>query len=146
MRESFGGTFMIQLSLIFIVIYVSFMAVAFNYAKAFRVKNGVINIIEQYQYDGTANDEAIGVINEYLSGVAYSYGNNISLKDACLKEGNNLGSTATFTDTGACIIPLGDEKRRYYRVTTYIPINFPFFDLSFHVSVSGETKIVSDYT
>ena len=40
---------MIKLVLIFIVIYVSFMAVAINYAKAFRVKNEVINIIEQIQ-------------------------------------------------------------------------------------------------
>ena len=44
MRDAFGGVFMIKLALIFIIIYVSFMAVAINYAKAFRVKNQVINI------------------------------------------------------------------------------------------------------
>ena len=49
MRDAFGGTFMIKLGLVFLVVYVSFMAVAINYAKAFRVKNQIINIIEQYQ-------------------------------------------------------------------------------------------------
>ena len=80
MRDSFGGTFMIQLLLIFIVIYVSFMAVALNYAKAFRVKNGVINILEQQQYDGTYNDPAIDDVNAYLNSIPYKYGSNDELR------------------------------------------------------------------
>ena len=47
MREAFGGSFTIKLMLIFLAVYVTFIAVALNYAKAFRVKNGVIDIIEQ---------------------------------------------------------------------------------------------------
>ena len=50
MRESFGGAFMLKLVIVFIVVYISFMAVAINYAKAFRVKNNVINILEQHQF------------------------------------------------------------------------------------------------
>ena len=50
MRESFGGAFMIKLVLVFIVIYITFMAVAIDYAKVFRVKNNVINILEQNQF------------------------------------------------------------------------------------------------
>ena len=47
MRDSFGGVFMIRLFLVFIFIYVAFTAVSLNYAKAFRVKNKVIDFIEQ---------------------------------------------------------------------------------------------------
>ena len=39
MREAFGGAFTIKLMLIFLAIYIAFIAVALNYAKAFRVKN-----------------------------------------------------------------------------------------------------------
>ena len=44
MRDAFGGTFVIKLIIIFIVLYVSFMAVAMQYAKTFRVKNLIINL------------------------------------------------------------------------------------------------------
>ena len=46
MRDAFGGAFMIKLMLIFLVIYVCFIAVALNYAKAFKAKNGIIDLIE----------------------------------------------------------------------------------------------------
>ena len=140
MRESFGGAFMLKLVLIFVIIYVSFMAVAFNYAKAFRVKNNIINLLEQYQYNGTATDQfVIEDIDSYLQSVAYTYGSRNGLQNACYNENSN----AIFTANGACIIPLGNEESRYYRVVTYIPINFPFFSLEFYVSIVGETKIVS---
>ena len=38
MRDAFGGAFMIKLFLVFILIYVCFIALALNYAKAFKVK------------------------------------------------------------------------------------------------------------
>ena len=47
MRDSFGGAFMFRLMLVFIFIFVAFSAVSFNYAKAFRIKNKVIDFIEQ---------------------------------------------------------------------------------------------------
>ena len=46
MRDAFGGTFMIQVFLVFILIYISFTALALNYAKAFKVKNKVIDYLE----------------------------------------------------------------------------------------------------
>ena len=47
MRDSFGGVFMFRLMIVFIFIFVSFTAVSLNYAKSFRVKNKVIDFIEQ---------------------------------------------------------------------------------------------------
>ena len=47
MRDSVGGTFMIYVLIIFLSVYIVFVAVAFNYARAFRVKNKVLDIIEQ---------------------------------------------------------------------------------------------------
>lgn len=141
MRDSFGGAFMIQLLLIFIIIFVSFLAIALNYSKAFRIKNGVINILEQYQYDGTESDPAREKVKNYVQGMAYSYDNNSSVYDECM---NTTDIKETFLN-GVCIIPMGDgsEFGNYYRVITYIPIEFNFFDLNFYISVSGETKIIN---
>ena len=47
MRDAVGGTFMIKIFLIFLALYIIFVGVAVNYVKAFRVKNRIINIIEQ---------------------------------------------------------------------------------------------------
>ncbi len=47
MRDAFGGIFMIRLMLVFVFVYVAFTAVSLNYAKAFRIKNKVIDFIEQ---------------------------------------------------------------------------------------------------
>ena len=49
MREAFGGVFMIRISLVFVFIFVAFSAISLNYAKAFRVKNHVIDFIEQQE-------------------------------------------------------------------------------------------------
>ena len=49
MRDAFGGVFMMRLMLAFIFIFVAFSAVSLNYAKAFRVKNKVIDVVEQME-------------------------------------------------------------------------------------------------
>jgi len=47
MRDAFGGVFTMNLLLVFIFIYVAVTAVSLNYAKAFKVKNAIIDFIEQ---------------------------------------------------------------------------------------------------
>ena len=60
MRDAVGGTFMIKLLLIFLAVYTIFIAVALNYAKAFRVKNKILNIIEQNEGINSYNDVSQG--------------------------------------------------------------------------------------
>lgn len=49
MRDAFGGVFMIRLMLVFVFIFVAFTAISLNYAKAFRIKNSIIDVIEQQE-------------------------------------------------------------------------------------------------
>lgn len=143
MRESFGGTFMINLVLIFIVIYISFMAVAINYAKVFRVKNNVINILEQYQYDGTksVNDIAIKKVRNYLIEVPYNMGGNSKIESDCKSRTGD--GDPYYVDYGVCIInESGSSNPKYFKVITYISIDFPFFDIHMTIPISGETKSI----
>lgn len=57
MRESAGGTLILQIVLIFLTVYIGFMAVVINYGRVFRIKNAIINKIEQNE--GYANCEAL---------------------------------------------------------------------------------------
>lgn len=49
MRDAFGGVFTMNLLIVFIFIYIAVTAVSLNYAKAFKVKNAVIDYIEERQ-------------------------------------------------------------------------------------------------
>ena len=131
MRESFGGAFIINLLLVFIVIFISFMAVTISYAKAFRVKNQVINIVEQNQYSGTGDVFVIPKIDEYLKSVAY------------LVDGVDCGENNQNV-RGVCITPMitNTDNEQYYKITTYIRIDFPFFGIKLTIPISGETKMI----
>lgn len=142
MRESFGGAFMIKLVLIFIVIYISFMAVAINYAKAFRIKNRIIDILEQNQYVGNKDTDTIYKIENFLKNSSYNYVDNDSINDHCKNEGGYDP-----TKMGICIVdkeesdPEG-EQRKHFKVITYISISFPIFKIYMTVPISGETKTI----
>ena len=143
MREAFGGAFTIKLMLIFLTIYVAFIAVALNYAKAFRVKNRIIDIIEQNEginesdYNNTKEGSVIGDINTYLNTVSY-YVNLANINNSnteyihCYDRGYCIEETSGPTNDGI--------TSKYYKVTTYININLPFFKLNFNVPITGETR------
>lgn len=123
MRDSFGGVFMIRLILVFIFIFVSFTAVSLNYAKSFRVKNRVIDFIEQNEmisFDETLFEEKLEPI---LKSSSYN--------QAC-PNGEGLIKNPEGKDEGYCYkgititkTPQEEEiegttsKRIFYQVTTY---------------------------
>lgn len=139
MREAFGGTFMIKLMLIFLAIYIAFIAVALNYAKAFRVKNRIIDIIEQNEGIDDYQDQSgvIEEINNYLNNVSYYVKlNKIDPSDNngtyCSSRGYCITETSKST--------IDNIETKYYKVTTYIRIEFPFFGLNFTIPITGETR------
>ena len=131
---------MIKLMLIFLAIYIAFIAVALNYAKAFRVKNKIIDIIEQSEgidFIDTSEGSVIVNINTYLNSVSY-YVNLTNI------ENKNIDNVHCY-EKGYCIEeyagPVNDGvTSKYYKVTTYININFPFFNLNFTIPITGETR------
>lgn len=143
MRDAVGGTFMIKLLLIFLAVYAIFIAIAINYAKAFRVKNKILDIIEQNEgIDPTNNSDRAKIqINEYMNSISY---NVINGNSDIVARVNNDCSGYSFIDTtrGYCI----EEKEEgtdasYYKVRTFVTINIPLIrNLSFTIPISGETR------
>lgn len=150
MRDAFGSTFMFKLIIIFIVFYVSFMTIAVSYAKVFRVKNGIIDILEQYQYDseGSRRQEVIDRVDNYLKKFPYNEGNDY-VKKMCISDSSNQNDTQKtydnkFTENGACIIrtDLGNNNVTY-KVVVYLVISFPVFQQKFVIPISGETTAIN---
>lgn len=120
MRESIGATFLIKLMIVFIVLYNSLLAIAVNYAMVFRVKNQIINLLEQYE--GCKGAKAR--IDEYIANVGYYRATG--------------GTQGPYS-----IVPVQVANRgTYYIVTTYIKFDFPMVSNILRVNVSGETKVV----
>ena len=120
MREAIGGTFLINLMITFLVIYNSLFAVAVNYAIAFRVKNQIINILEQKEgCRGGLND-----IKNYVNSVGYY-------------RHFQVGDKRSF-EISATQVP---DRGTFYGVTTKIAVDLPLVD-KFSIAVFGETKII----
>ena len=79
--------------------------------------------------------------SNYGSGSVIEFGNELLNTDG---KGKALAKSTILTERGVCITRLGDADNVYYKVTAYISVEFPFFDLYFTVPVSGETKIISN--
>ena len=137
MRDAFGGAFMIKLMLIFLVIYVCFIAVALNYAKAFKAKNGIIDLIERSEGYENCQD----LVNSYLTNIRY-YVKSQSGSNAEYSQNND---NMTCYDLGYCIESFKDSSGSNYIVTTFLEVNFFGFDslagLSFTVPIRGEVRI-----
>lgn len=142
MREAFGGTYTIQLILIFLAIYIAFIAVALNYAKAFRVKNRIIDIVEQHEgfdFNDTSEGSAQNEIKNYLNRVSY-YVKLTNISD------NTVNDTYRCYSEGYCIEKVSSTvvnnniEQSYYKITTYVNIDMQVFRLKFTIPIQGETR------
>lgn len=137
MKEAFGSTFMIYILLIFLAVYITFVAVALNYAKAFRVKNSIIDIIEQNE--GVDLDDNGGTIRKIDTRLKeYSYNVRGIEEDKYITAG-----TGKCYDLGYCITKVSDDiKGKYYKVITFVHLEIPFMDLGFTIPIRGETRVI----
>lgn len=144
MRDAFGSTFMFKLIIIFIVFYVSFMTIAVSYAKVFRIKNQVIDILEQKQFDYRSDSDWSSIVNgdidTLLDESVYRYTDNAQISENCNSQNGKLSKN------GVCITStkLGTDSA-YYTVTVYLVVKFPVFNYSAVIPVYGETELVDLY-
>lgn len=149
MRDAIGSTFMIRIFIIFIVFYIVFMCFAVSYAKTFRLKNNVINVLEQSQYQGENDSAVLNEIKDYMSDNAYHFGDKSSVIRHCQSVGADVSvpSDNILTKTnGVCITSVGTGDERYYKVYLYIVFTFPVFNMEFVIPVGSETEVIPEYS
>lgn len=139
MRDAFGGAFSIKLMMIFLVLYVCFICVALNYSRAFRVKNRIINIIEQYEgFDFTNEKNDVNkAIDDYLATTGYLI--NPEIKQYLAEEG--ASSCNQLYGRGYCVYKTYPNQN-YYEVETYMVFTLPIVNVKFPVTIKGETRII----
>ena len=144
MRDAIGQVFTLQIILAFVLLINGYMAYSVNYTRAFRVKNQIINIIEQYE--GVQNEEGRQKINDYVARMNYEVSNTLinnarSNGYECFREGWCYKATNVSTAGGD-----GERTGTYYTVLTFVNIDIPVINqiigLGQFLSVSGETRTI----
>lgn len=153
MNDSLGGTVVLVIIMFFIAFASMYLAFNVNYMKAFRMKNKIISLYEEYQGDCVANsrNECFRSIVNYADEIGYEPSDSFKCDSGytmvsngrknlyCVKE----HSITTNSKTGKSKNDLAGV--RYYSIYTRININIPIFSNLMGkklLSVSGDTATI----
>ncbi len=115
MRQAIGGTWLIQLMILFILLFAGYIILTLNYSKTIKVKNEVVSIIEKYE---GLNTQSIELINSYL--LASSY-----VSTGTCQSG--MGIYATDDYSGSYLEPAEAGKRYHYCIKKYKGANTSYY-------------------
>ncbi|MBE6155076.1 MAG: hypothetical protein E7163_05885 [Firmicutes bacterium] len=165
MRDSIGGSILLNLVLIFTGVITVLFIGALSYSKAFNVKNRIIEIIEKYGVYGHIDDnivnDAVDEINPDLS----AFGYDVSGTGKCanirnrLVEGQfakysseKLSSNLNSTNYNYCVFEICDLRNengkciysdgKYYLVVTFTKFEIPVIGDLLTFPVYGETRML----
>ena len=150
MRESFGAAGIFIIVVTFIVLFTVYLSVSVNYAKAFKIKNHVISIIEEN--NGYSNSTGTQIEN-YLIAQRYTahgvtdepegwssvgcVGSNPTLANDCMATILEVKSPYSGSDDPIC-----EGERTYYKVVTYFNFVLPIINVNIPFKVSGDTGTI----
>ncbi len=150
MRDAYGGIVNIAIVVVFLVLVSGYLAFNVNYTKAFRLKNKIISLLEEYEGAGYENipgcngSGLCGDIRNYASQIGYNV-NSMNAPD----DGN---SWVCDKSVGYCVALMGkgnnsdavnESSDVYFTVITQININIPIINniMGLRIfQVSGSTK------
>ena len=163
MNEGIGGTSVIVIIVVFIAVVSAYMAYNVNYTKAFRMKNKIIALYEEY--DGHCEDECRAKIKAYGDDIGYTPAPINCENNFYRPEGDTVRVQPFDTTYGFCEYKVTEEKSYgkdyygkinkdsfseqgyYFRIVTRIDIRIPIvqnvFDLRM-LYVTGDTKTFRD--
>ena len=150
---------MVQIILVFIILYVGFIAIAINYGRAFRIKNYVIDYLEEHEISSLNNLSAAAKA-DLENGIL-----DLTISNGYVDSSNNICDSVTESTTLKCIngvvIEMNDTEVKhgvtyvYYTVNTYIGYNLGFLNsllslggnssgsvIAGYFRISGETKVI----
>lgn len=142
MKEAVGNTFILSIMITFVVIFIILFAGSTSYTKAYKVKNRIIDIIENNEDvkdNKGISDSTFTEINQFLSETGYKIGN--PNKSTCKSHGGNLVSNHN-NRYRYCIERFETDRGPYYGVTAYMYLELPVISSLIEIPVYGETKIL----
>ena len=142
MREAIGGSWLFGLVITFIMFFASFLALSINYAKAFNVKNDVVDLISKYEGN---NCKARCAIKEHLSDVGYL----VPGKCASGFTGYDLNGNRIYGNSKAYFCIKAQDtgtstsiKKSFYRAQIFFKVDLPVIGDLLTLKINGDTEYI----
>lgn len=161
MKEAFGNSAITIIVITFMAILILILASSSSYSKAAKVRNRIIEMIENNQGYGV-NGNGLLDISEFREQIDaelanYGYRINTSLSNNCpTKTGNDPITEAPGVQVADinsslglnnkyqyCVYEFRTVKGVYYGVETYMYFDIPLID-NIKIGIYGETKTLYD--
>ena len=142
MREAIGGTHLLMIVVTIIIVIMMLLAGSVGYSKAFKARNGLINIVQRYGAYGksaaTIMENSKDEIRDYLSDMGYktTLGTSRQCTDRCYSKFKLDDSTSVQEckgirndDYNFCLYHFTekDTGNQYYGIETYMYFELPIF-------------------
>lgn len=142
MRQTSGGVWLVQLMILFILLFAGYIILTIEYSKNVRVKNEMISIIERY--DGL-NKQSVTLLNNYLLSTGYNVRGKCESGDgiygALELQDTELEETTSDNDYYYCVKKYkGANTSYYYQVTVFYRFNLPVLGDVSRFTIKGTTS------
>lgn len=137
MKASIGGSMLLYIVLFFVSIVILFFVGIIAYTKAYRVKNRIVNIIEE---NGGYTADLKATIDGELKKYGYL---TTKVSVDCKKASSHSNSTCENLPAGQykyCICHTTHNSGKVYEVITYTQFDIPLIGGILSNAVHGETK------
>ena len=145
MRESIGTTWVLQLVILFILLFVGFLTLSLNYSKSYKVKNELLSVVEKYE--GLTTD-SVKIINNYLTENGYKTmgkcGNDGWYGTKNIDSSNGVLERTTENDKYYYCVRKKYSKQDYYyyEIKTFLSFNLPIVGKFAVFTIEGSTADV----
>ena len=146
MREAIGSTWVMQLVIIFMLIFVAFLSLTINYTKAFKIKNEFISVIEKYEGLGSEENGSIAIFNNYLryhnyTAMGHCEENEYGIKDldTHMLEEVDKNQKYFYCVRKKNTATVKNKERAKYEVKIFFNFNLPVIGDIFTFAVNGTT-------
>lgn len=138
MKAATGNALLMNIIIVFLVVVLGVLVTSITYTKAFRVKNRIVEVIENYDGDFDNHvDQIKSDITTSLSNVGYRLKGNSVCKT--LKDGTTVDEEGN--DYYYCVYRYDTGRGHYYKVVTYMYLDLPVINQVLNIPVYGETKV-----
>lgn len=137
MKEAIGTSMVFNLMMIFIGVMIALLIGSVSYSKGFKVRNRIMDRIEEYK---GFNESAQEAISDDLKALGYriTQGNTCKAKkNATLLTENNFSNEYNY-----CVYEYTTNKGKYYGVTVFITVDIPLIGNYINIPLYGETEII----
>lgn len=147
MREATGNALLVMMVTSIIAIILTFFVGSLSYSKSFRIKNYIVNAIEEHKgWDGKKDPDTGKTIQEEIDSYMKEIGYNVRRSNTCPSTDSGCGIENNTSNYDYCIYSCKSGADTYYKVITYMKFDFPVIGESLKIKVKGETKTFNYFT